>query len=35
MNWILNNFKNMLNNYIKLMFPPEYNIINLHVEDDN
>ena len=33
--WILNKLKIMLNNYIKLMFSPEYNIINLHFEDDN
>jgi len=33
--WILNKLKIMLNNYIKFLFPPEYNIINLHFEDDN
>lgn len=35
MHWILNKLKIMLNNYIKLMFPIDYNVINLHFHDDN
>ena len=35
MNIIIKYFENIINKYIKFMFSPEYNLINLHFFEEN